>query len=69
MNSKENRKRQLHIFVVQRASNMFVLASVCSNPATGVQVKLDKMKQKKMYVRKTNKYQDQRKIKTVKEFF
>jgi hypothetical protein len=31
----------------QSASNMFMLASVSSNSATVVQVKLDKMKQKK----------------------
>ena len=32
--------------MVQSASSIFTLASVCSNSATGVQVKLDKMKQK-----------------------
>jgi len=37
--------------MVQSASNMFTLTNVCSNSATGVQVKLDKMKQRKMYVK------------------
>lgn len=40
--------------MVQNASNIFTLASVCSNSATGVKVKLDKMKQKNMYVKQIN---------------
>jgi len=40
--------------MVQSASNIFMLTSFCSNSATGVQVKLDKMKQKKMYVKQIN---------------
>jgi len=44
MNSKENRKKQLHIFMVQSASNIFMFVSVCSNSAPGVQIKLDKIK-------------------------
>ena len=40
--------------MVQNASNIFTLVSVCSNSATGVKVKLDKMKQKNMYVKQIN---------------
>lgn len=43
-----------------------MFAIVFSNSAAGVQVKFDETKE---VVRKTNKYQDQRKIKTVKELF
>jgi hypothetical protein len=68
MNSKENIKKQLHIFTVQSASNIFILASVCSNSANGVQVKLHKKKQKKMYVKQIN-IRIKGKQKTVKEVF
>jgi hypothetical protein len=43
-----------------------MFASVFSNTVTEVQVKFDETKE---VVRKTNKYQDQRKIKTVTELF
>jgi hypothetical protein len=54
MSSKENRKKQLHTFIVKSANNIFMFASVCSISATAVQVKLDKMIQQKMHAKQIN---------------
>jgi hypothetical protein len=59
MNCEENRRKQIHIFMVKTANNRVMFDSVCSISATGD-------KQRYYVMCTTNKYQGQRKIKIIK---